>query len=51
LSDKKVNIITEYSHVGFYGTNNFEINIEDKTTIEFIYNIRCQSGEVSVSKG
>jgi uncharacterized protein YajQ (UPF0234 family) len=24
---------------------------EDKITIEFIYNIRCQAGEVSASKG
>jgi hypothetical protein len=30
--------------------NNFEINIQDKITIESIYNIRCQAAEVSDSK-
>jgi hypothetical protein len=50
LSDIKGNIIKEYSFVGVEGINNFEINIQDKITIESIYNIRCQAAEVSDSK-
>ncbi len=50
LSDIKGNIIKEYSFVGAEGMNNFEINIQDKVTIESIYNIRCQAGEASDSK-
>jgi hypothetical protein len=50
LSDIKGNIIKEYSFVGVEGMNNFEINIQDKITIESIYNIRCQAAEVSDSK-
>jgi hypothetical protein len=41
--------IKEYS-VGVEGINYFEINIQDKITIESIYNIRCQAGEVADSK-
>lgn len=50
LSDVKGNIIKEYTFVGVEGMNNFEINIQDKITIETIYNIRCQAGEASDSK-
>ncbi len=50
LSDIKGHIIKEYSFVGVEGMNNFEINIQDKITIESIFNIRCQAGEVSNSK-
>ena len=50
LSDIKGNIIKEYTFVGVEGMNNFEINIQDKITIESIYNIRCQAGEASDSK-
>ena len=42
--------IKEYSFIGVEGMNNFEINIQDKISIESIYNIRCQAGEVSDSK-
>jgi NPCBM/NEW2 domain len=50
LSDIKGNIIKEYTFVGVEGMNNFEINIQDKITIETIFNIRCQAGEASDSK-
>ena len=40
--------IKDYSFKGVEGMNNFEINIQDKITIESIYNIRCQAGEVWV---
>lgn len=50
LSDIKGNIIKEYTFVGVEGMNNFEINIQDKITIESIYNIRCQAGEAIDSK-
>ena len=42
--------IKEYSFKGVEGMNNFEINIQDKITIESIYNICFQAGEVSDSK-
>ena len=42
--------IKEYSFIGVEGMNNFEINIQDKITIESIFNIRCQAGEAFDSK-